>query len=120
MRAAAVDGVTLEKGIHRGFGGDSAITIKYPNGMRQEIPFYETAVATPVLIEAMIADIGPENPETKAAVKEYCLDYVRRWNKIIEDPEIDGIQICTLRNLVDGFIAGYECVKSPADCLVTV
>ena len=63
------------------------------------------------------ADIDPENPETRAATKEYCLTYVQGWNKIIEDPEIDGIQICTLRNLADGFIAGYECVKAPATCV---
>jgi len=113
MRATAVEGVTLVEGIHIGHWGEYAITIQYPEGFRQEIPYQEEAVATPVLIDAMLEEIGIEDPVILAATKEYCLTFMSGWNKIVEDPETDGAQIRDLRNMAWGFVAGYERVKAP-------
>lgn len=107
-RAVAEEGVELIKGVHKGCLGGLVITIKQANGLVREVPYREEAVATPVLIEAMIQDIGIENPEIREAAREYCLNYIKGWNELFVDPETDGISVSDLDCYVEAFIKGYE------------
>ncbi len=107
-RAVAVEGVKLVEGIHKDHLGDIVITIKQANGLVREVPYRNDDVATPVLVEAMIQDKGIENPEIREAAIEYCLNYIKGWNEIVADPEIDGIEIGDLSMYVEAFEMGYK------------
>jgi len=107
-RAVEQKGAELIEGIHQGSSGGSVITIKQGNGLIREVPYSQEAIATPVLVEAMIEDMGIESPEIKEVTKEYCLDYIEGWNKLIDDSESDGISISELNQFSWAFIDGYE------------
>jgi hypothetical protein len=109
-RAVAIEGTELIEGIHRGSSGESVITIKQANGLIREVPYSAEAIATPVLVEAMIKDMGIESPEIREATEQYCLDYIEGWNKLIDDPESDGVPLRELEGLSNAFIDGYEAV----------
>lgn len=111
-RAVAVEGVELVKGVHIGYSGGLVITIKQANGLVREVPYNEGAVATPVLIEAMIQDKGIENPEIREDAIEYCLNYIKGYAETIVGPEIEGIPIGDLSCYAEAFENGYEaCLK---------
>ena len=107
MRAVAEEGATLIQGIHF-TNGEEVITIKQANGIVHEVPFDYDAVATPVLIEAMIQEMEIEHSELREATRDYCLNYVKGWNENIAFPEIDGISISDLWNYAESFGEGYK------------
>lgn len=107
-RAVTEQGVELIEGVHKGCLGDMVITIKQTNGLVREVPYRDDDVATPVLVEAMIQDKGIESPEIKEAAIEYCLSYIKEWNEVVADPEIDGITIGELSCYVEAFEKGYQ------------
>jgi len=121
MRAVAVKGVTLEKGPHQGALGDTVITVKHPNGLRQAMLYDDDQIATPVRIEAMIDyEMGVANPESRAAVHEYCLTFIEGWDELIGNPGANGMQIGEMRTMAWAFVAGYEHAKAPAGSPVVV
>jgi len=107
-RAVTEQGVELIEGVHKGCLGDMVITIKQANGLVREVPYRDGDVATPVLVEAMIQGKGIESLEIKEAAIEYCLNYIKGWNEIVADPEIDGIEIGDLSMYVEAFEMGYK------------
>ena len=76
-RAVAIKGTELVQGIHKGIRGNLVITIKQPNGIVREVPWYDDAGATPVLVEAMILDLEIDDFELREATKEYCLNLIK-------------------------------------------
>lgn len=114
-RAVAQEGVELVQGIHFVKGlvtNHEVITIKQANGLVREVPWDYYAVAAPVLVEAMIQEMHIDDPIIQEATKNYCLDYVKRWNEEVCDPEIHGVKMDDLWNYAEAFIKGYEtCLK---------
>ena len=100
----------LIKGVHLDHFKNFVITIKQANGLVREVPNSDKDIATPVLIEAILRDMGIKNPEIREAAKQYCLDYIKGWNEIVENPEIDGITIGELITAVGAFEAGWKAV----------
>ena len=108
MRAVAEKGAQFMEGIHKGQAGP-AITIKQANGLVREVPWDEQDGATPILIEAMILDLEIEDSELREATKEYCLNYLKGWSEICENPEeAYDIPLSKLYSQAEAFIAGYE------------
>ena len=108
-RAVAEKGAELVEGIHKSYFGGLAITIKQANGIVREIPWGEEDGATPILIEAMILDLGIESPELREATKKYCLDFLNGWIAIFENPEeAYTIPINDFYSKAEAFVAGYE------------
>ncbi|MGB6872727.1 MAG: hypothetical protein WBE46_01055 [Dehalococcoidia bacterium] len=108
-RAVAERGAELVEGIHKGHLGGLAITIKQANGLVREVPWDEEDGATPILIEAMILDLEIENLELREATKEYCLNYLKEWSEICENPEeAYNIPISDFYSKAEAFIDGYE------------
>ena len=106
-RAVAEEGAELVKGIHF-TNGYEVITIKQANGLVREVPWDYYAVATPVMVEAMIQEMRIDDPIIQEATKNYCLNYIKEWNEDIVDPEIDGVKMDDLWNFAEAFIEGYE------------
>ena len=116
QRAVAMEGVELVKGIHNSVRGGFIITIKRPDGLREDVHWRDDAVATPVLVEAMIQDMInindpeeiPEIREVRDALKEYCLDWLKQDKENLENPEIDGQTVGELSTMAIAFMDGYE------------
>ena len=107
-RAVAEKGAKLIEGVHKGNTGP-VITVEQANGLVREVPFDEEDGATPVLIEAMILELKIENPELREATKEYCLNWLKGWSEICEDPEdAYGILLSEFYTKAEAFIAGYK------------
>lgn len=107
-RVVAEKGAELMEGPHGSCQGE-VITIKQANGIVREVPFDKEAGATPVLIEAMILDLKIENPELREATKEYCLNWLKGWSEICEDPEdAYGIPLSEFYTKAEAFMAGYQ------------
>ena len=107
-RAVAEKGAELVEGIHKNRGG-LVITIKQANGLVREVPFDEEDGATPVLIEAMILDLKIEDMELREATKGYCLDWLKGWSEICENPEdAYDIPLSEFYTKAEAFIAGYK------------
>lgn len=109
MRAVAQIGAELVEGIHKGHRGNLVITIKQANGLVREVPWDEQDGATPILIEAMILDLEIENPELREATKEYCLNHLKGWSELFDNPEeAYGIPVSKFYTQAEAFIAGYR------------
>ena len=108
MRAVAEKGAQFMEGIHKGQAGP-VITIKQANGLVREVPWDEQDGATPILIEAMILSLDIENSELREATKEHCLNYLKGWSEVCEDPEdAYGIPVSEFYSKAEAFIAGYK------------
>ena len=50
-----------------------------------------------------------ESPELREATREYCLDFLRRWVAIFENPEeAYTIPISDFYSRAEAFMAGYQ------------
>ncbi len=108
-RAVAERGAELVEGIHKSQPGCLVITIKQANGIVREVPWDEQDGATPILIEAMILDLEIEDSELRETTKEYCLNSLKGWSEIVENPEdAYGIPLCDFYTKAEAFIAGYK------------
>ena len=107
-RAVAEKGAQFMEGVHKGQAG-MVITIKQANGLVREVPWSEEDGATPILIEAMILDLEIEDSELREATKEYCLNSLKGWVEICENPEeAYTIPINDFYSKAEAFIAGYK------------
>ena len=108
-RAVAEKGAEFVEGIHKSHLGGLAITIKQANGLVREVPWDEGDGATPILIEAMILELKIEDPKLRETTKRHCLNYLKGWSEICENPEdAYGIPISELFSQAEAFIAGYK------------
>ena len=109
-RAVAEKGVELVEGIHF-TKKKEVITIKKANGRVREVLWDYYAVATPVMVEVMIQEMSIDDPIIQEATRNYCLNYIKRWNENFEDPEIDGVELDDLWNYAEAFEKGYEACR---------
>jgi hypothetical protein len=110
-RAVAEEGTELIEGIHNeGCPGGPMITIRRANGIVQEVPFDEDAMATPILIEAVILDLDIEDSKLREAVKMYCLNWLEEWVVEIVGNREDAycIPLDFFWTKAEDFVAGYQ------------
>ena len=104
-------GAKLVRGIHRDAYGVWMITVELPDGIRQEVRYYDV-LASPLHVQAMLEanGIGEDDPEIREATRQYCIDEIKRCNETLAT-RMFTMTLNDLETYAIGFADGYRAAR---------